>query len=492
MTMEEVMRFSKRSLAAALALAALTIVQPALFAGEAPKAPAPGNALVGSWVGAMKNGNRSFFMVSRRWDGGLKASYGDIEKKVSAAPMQSVALVDGTVKIVAPKLQISFEGSLSADGKKIEGRLKTGRWQTPITLEKVSVIPGPKRPQTPHGPYPYQERIVHYRNEAAKITLVGTLTLPKQGGPFPAVLLIPGSGPNDRNEEAMFHRPFEVIADYLTRRGIAVLRVDKRGVGESEGDWTKADVNVLAGDVVVGLKYLATLPEIDPKRMGVLGQSEGGEVGPAAAVMSSDVSFVVALAGAATNWLDLLVAQDGAIAVANGASEEQAEIIRAWSRRFYTIAVNTPDKAEARKQLKEMKAKRTPQEREAYSFLPPVGTLDVDTLLQDSVLGNFRLDAGPTLAKVKCPILMLFGEKDCQVPAKVNSKAAEDAFKASGNKEAKVITLPGMNHCFQRCTTGAEGEYGEIEETIAPDVLKLFGDWIEAHTKAQKQPAGPA
>jgi len=479
------MRFTKRTVAAALVLAVVTTLSPALTAGEAPKAPARADVLVGSWLGKNKSDERAFFVVSRRWNGGLKASYGIVEQKVSGVPMESVALAGDTVKIAAPTLQLSFEGTLSADGRKIEGRLRSGGRGGPLVLEKVVAVPGPRRPQTPRKPYPYQERVVHYRNEAAGLTLVGTLTLPKSGAPYPAVLLIPGSGASDRNEEARFHRPFDVIADYLTRRGIAVLRADKRGVDESEGDWTKADVNVLADDVIAGLKYLTTLPEIDAKRMGVLGQSEGGEVGPAAAAMSSDVSFVVALAGGATNWLDLLVAQDGAIAAAAGASEKQAELIRNWSRRFYTVAVNTPDKAKARTLLKDMKAKRTAEEREAYSFLPRGGTLDVDTLLQDSVLGNFRLDAGKTLVKVKCPILMLFGEKDCQVPAQVNHKAAEDAFKASGNKNAKVVTLPGMNHCFQKCSTGAESEYSEIEETISPEALKLFGDWIEAHTKAQ-------
>ena len=186
------------------------------------------------------------------------------------------------------------------------------------------------------------------------------------------------------------------------------------------------------------------------------------------------------------NWFDLIVLQDATEAMAAGASAEQAKIIRAWSTRYYTIVRDTPDIAEARKKLKELKAKRTPAEVEAYDFLGNVGTLNIDIVLENWCRQCLSLDPGEYLAKTKCPVLALFGEKDCQVPAGPNLEAAEEAFKKSGNKEAKAMILPGVNHLFQRCASGGTNEYSQIEETMSPEVLKLVGDWIEAHTKVKE------
>jgi hypothetical protein len=480
------MRLIRSGVIAAVAFAALAGMAQGAFAGKGGKAQAGDEALVGSWMGSFKDGSRLFFIISRRWDGGLKASYGLIESLSSGAWMDSVAFTNGKVAMVAKRSEVSFEGTLGADGKTMVGRLKVPNALKRVTLTKVDAVPGPKRPQTPKRPFPYEERQVHYRNEAAGIVLAGTLTLPREGGPFPAVLLIAGSGPSDRNEEVLFHRPFDVIADYLTRRGVAVLRVDKRGVGESGGDWPSSDVKEFAGDALAGLKFLAGLPEIDAKRMGLLGQSEGGMVAPIAAAESEEVSFAVCMAGPAMNWFDLIVLQDATEAMAAGASAEQAKLIEAWSTRYYTIVRDTPDLAEARKKLQELKAKRTPEELAAYGSIGNTGTLNIDIVLENWCRQCLRLDPGEYLARTKCPVLALFGEKDCQVPAGPNLEAAEKAFKKSGNKDAKAMSLPGVNHLFQRCGGGGTSEYSQIEETISPDVLKLVGDWIEAHTKAKQ------
>jgi hypothetical protein len=426
---------------------------------------------------------RVFFSVAKRWDGRLVATTGCIESMQSTLIIDSVGFTDGAVRFETKRVHLVYEGKLAADGKTIEGTMALSRRVRPVTLTKVDVVPGPNRPQTPHGPFPYEERQVHYRNDAANIVLAGTLTLPRTGGPFPAVLLIPGSGPADRNEEFAFHRPFAVIADYLTRRGIAVLRVDKRGSGESDGDFTVCSVKEFAGDALAGVKYLSGLPEIDPKRIGLVGHSEGGNVAPMLATECADVSFAVLLAGTGVNGYDLMVMQDGSEALAAGATEKQAALIRAWSARYYAVVRDTDDKAEARKKLQELKSARTPEEREAYKIIGDVGTLNIDTALDPGFREDLRFDPVVYLTKVKCPLLALAGEKDCQVPAEPNAKAFEEAFARGGNKDAKVVKLPGLNHLFQHCRTGSEEEYDKIEETISPDVLKLVGDWIEAHTK---------
>jgi len=476
----------RRSVIAALAFAAMAGMAQVLFAGESAKTPAGGEVLVGSWAGTLHDGTQVHFIISRRWNGGLKASFGSVDRLFSAVWMDSVALTKGKVAISTRNAQVTFEGTLNTNGKSMAGKLKVGGTMRALTLAKVVAVPGPRRPQTPRPPFPYEVREVHYPNEAAGIELAGTLTLPRAGAPFPAVLLIAGSGPVDRNEEVLFHRPFEVWADYLTRRGVAVLRVDKRGVRESQGEWSTSDVHGFAGDALAGLKFLSGLPEIDARRMGLMGQSEGGMVAPIAATMSEDVSFVVSLAGPAMNFFDLIVLQDGAEAMAAGASEKEAQVIRAWSTRYYTIARDTKDLAVARRKLEELKAARTPEERKAFKYLGDVGSLNIDTVLENWSRQCLLLDPGEYLAKVKCPVLALLGGKDCQVPAGPNLKAAEEAFRISGNKDAKAMELPGLNHLFQRCKTGGTSEYAQIEETISPEVLKLVGDWIEAHTKARQ------
>lgn len=456
-------------------------------AATAADAKSSNEALHGIWAGSPKEGQTVFFVISGRSDGSLRASFGHIDpwNLLSGAWMQSVSLENRALKITSNGDWVTFDGTLEPDGKAIAGNIAlSGRKTLPVTLTRSEKIPGPPRPQTPHGPFPYDQREVRYPNAEAGIELAGTLTVPRQGGPFPVVLLIHGSGGGDRNEEAMFHRPFDVYADYLTRRGIAVLRFDKRGVGESGGDWkASAGPKDFASDALAGLKYLSTLPEIDSRHMGLLGQSEGGQVAPLAAMQSKDVSFVVSLAGPAMNMFDLMVLQDGAQAIASGASEKEGELVRGWSARYYAIVRDTADLSVARTKMQELKDKRTPQEVEAFKYLGDSGSLDIDTALEPWFRAEVHNDASKNLTKVQCPILMLFGEKDCQVPGAANCKAAEEAFKTSGNTQAKTMNLPGMNHLFQKCTTGHWKEYGEIQETISPEVLKIIGDWIETQTR---------
>jgi len=473
-----------RSVVAVLAAVALIGLAPMSLAGEGPKGAPADEALVGTWMGEM-DGARIYYRIWRGWDGRLVASTGCIEAVQSALLVDSAVLTGRAVKITTKRVKLSYDGTLSADNRRIDGSLTIGKRKRPLVLQKVDSLPGPNRPQTPHGPYPYEARSVHYRNEAAGIVLAGTLTLPRKGGPFPAVLLIPGSGPADRNEEFGFHRPFEVIADYLTRRGMAVLRVDKRGVAESQGDYTKSNIRDFTSDALAGVKFLAGLPRIDPQRIGLVGHSEGGMVAPIAATESTDVSFAVLLAGPAMSEFDILVMQDGTEAMAAGASEEQAAIIRAWSARYYAIVRDTVDPAEARKKLEALKAARTPQERQAYKFLGDVGSLNIDNALDKGFREDLRADYSRYLSKMKCPVLALIGQKDCQVPAGPNVKAAQAAFRKSANADAKAMELPALNHMFQKCMTGATAEYATIEETISPDALKIMGDWIEAHTKSQ-------
>ena len=269
-----------------------------------------------------------------------------------------------------------------------------------------------------------------YTNEPGKTTLAGELTIPEGSGPFPAVILISGSGAQDRDETLMGHKPFFVLADALSRRGIAVLRVDDRGVGGSTGSTMQATMEDSAGDVIAGLEFLKGRREIDKTKLGLIGHSEGGVIAPIVATKSMDVAFIVLMAGTGLPGDQIITLQTRLIAKSTGANDD--EIKSPWLQYF------------------------------------------------------LRHDPRPVLEKVKCPVLALVGEKDLQVPPKENLAAIETALKQGGNTVSTVKELPGLNHLFQNAKTGGIGEYSEIEETIAPSALTLIGDWIAERTGGKK------
>ncbi len=330
---------------------------------------------------------------------------------------------------------------------------------------------GQKRPQDPQKPYPYIEEEVAYDSREPGVRLAGTLTLPVSGGPFPAVVLISGSGTQNRNGEIMGHKLFLVLADHLTRKGIAVLRVDDRGIGgSSAGPFNPTTLN-FAQDVRAGLDYLKSRKEIDPGRIGLIGHSEGGILAPMIAADSSDVAFIVLMAGTGVPGEEVLVRQGELLLRAGGAPEKLISENTKSQRILFEIMRTTPDDTEAEKKA-----------REAFSGLDPA--------IRDAAYGQLKTafsawmrffvayDPRPALGKVKCPVLAINGEKDLQVSARQNLPEIEKALRAGGNRDFRTVELPGLNHLFQTCKTGAVAEYSQIEETIAPAALELISGWI--------------
>ena len=337
----------------------------------------------------------------------------------------------------------------------------------------------PNRPQEPKRPYPYDEIDVFYKNPRAKVTLAGTLTLPKADEPCAAVLLVLGSGRLERDEEVADHKIFLVLADYLTRRGLAVLRVDKRGLGKSTGDYSLHTSEDLADDVLAGVEYLKGRKEIDPSRIGLVGHSEGGLVAPLAASRSKDVAFVIALGGPGMIGEQVFMSQGVAIARADGEDEVALSKIRDVNLRFNAYVREGHDRAALAKKMKVL-----------IKELPDRMRRQVEGLMEVPTSPWYRLyidyDPAPALAAVRCPILFFVGEKDLQVLAPENLKAAEAAKRKGNNSDFTVMSLPNINHALQTCRTGAPSEYGSIEETIAPVVLDLIGDWIVKRTSRAK------
>jgi pimeloyl-ACP methyl ester carboxylesterase len=338
-----------------------------------------------------------------------------------------------------------------------------------------------KRPQNPERPYPYKELEATYKNSKADIDLAATLTIPEGKGPFPAVLLMAGSGPHDRDETLMGHKPFLVLADYLTRKGIVVLRADKRGCGRSGGNYSQAVMSDFASDADAGVAFLKTRPEVDPKHIGLIGHSEGGLEAPMVAVHNRDVAFVVLMAGPGVSGDLILTAQQKLIEASIGKTSAEIEKDAVTQREIFAILGKEEDDAAREKEL-----------RAALSGTVP----DAQIGMQIKVLNSpwfrdfVKYDPAPTLSKLVCPVLAINGEKDLQVPPEQNLPAIRKALEAAGNKNFEVVELPGLNHLFQNAKTGAIGEYAEIEETMSPAVMEKISSWIltQSGSKAPKIP----
>ena len=364
----------------------------------------------------------------------------------------------------------SFEGSLTEDGKTLSGALVQGAARMPITFER-GVFSAAKRPQTPTKPYPYREVEARYDNPMrAGVKLAGTLTLPPGTGPFPAVMLITGSGPQDRDETILEHKPFLVVADDLTRRGIAVLRVDDRGTGGSTGAG-QADTSVdYASDVDAGLAWLKARSDIDPKRVGLIGHSEGAVIAPMVAAHDPSVAFLVLWAPPAVPGRDVVVEQVRGLNVAAGAPPEAVARSVAFQGALLDAIMAAPDPKSALDEGTKVARAAGIEPSQLRSMVRPWYRY---FLAHDP--------AGP-LRALRIPVLALLGGKDTQVTAEQNLEPLRIAL--TSNPKAQVAVLPNLNHLFQTARTGSVNEYGQIEETVAPIALKRIGDWVIAQVEA--------
>jgi pimeloyl-ACP methyl ester carboxylesterase len=424
--------------------------------------------------------------ISKDDGGKLSGKMDSVDQEANNMPIDEITFENGTLRFTMKQIAGSYEGKLSADGKQLEGTWKQGVVSLPLTLVRSDEVPTLRRPQMPKKPYPYDEREVTYENAAGRVKLAGTLTVPRGEGPFPAVLLISGSGPQDRDEALLGHRPFLVLADHLTRQGIAVLRVDDRGVGGSMGDWLKTTMEDVAGDVLAGVAFLKQQPKIDAKKIGLVGHSEGGVVAPMAAVRSPDVAFIVLLAGTGVTGEEIVLSQGKLIAKALGATDEVIERQQTLTRQYVALLKDdrTENLAERSKQLLDEHLASLPEEerKEAEALR---GIFESNMQMSDSPWFRSFLtyDPRPTLRQVKCPVLAVIGEHDLQVPADENLREIEKALAAGGNRDHTVKELPSLNHLFQTSATGSIAEYGAIEETFAPTALATISDWIVERTK---------
>jgi pimeloyl-ACP methyl ester carboxylesterase len=441
------------------------------------------SGIEGDWQGTLDAGAaklRLILKISKAADGKLTATMDSLDQGANDLPVDTISFQDGTLKFEMKRLSASYVGTLNKEGNQLTGQFTQGN-NLPLEFKRVTDASQLKlkRPQTPAKPYPYDETEVSYENRQDKIKLAATLTVPRGAGPFPAVVLITGSGQQDRDETLMGHQPFLVLADYLTRRGIAVLRADDRGVGGTSQGSPNDTTENFVGDALAGVEFLKTRKEINPKQIGLIGHSEGGMAAPMVATRSADVAFIVLMAGPGIVGQKLLTMQIGLIAAAE--CDKQVEQSVAESQKLFEIAVQETDPAVARKKLAEAANKRAEAAKKRLES--QLAAAEAQNYLFTSPWFRYFLsyDPRPTLMGVRVPVLAINGGKDLQVPPKEDLEAIESALKDAGNRDYKIVLLPGLNHLFQTTTTGAVSEYGEIEETIAPVALQTMGDWILAH-----------
>jgi uncharacterized protein len=465
-----------------------------------PNPKAVQQPLAGNWLGTLKVGAISLRLavsVTGKPDGTYSGTLTSTDQDNVPHPLTEVTLKQNAVHMELKQLRLAIDGTLNEAGSEISGKFKQGGVTFPIVFKKSDRAPEPrKRPQEPKPPYPYRAEEVTYENKAGRAKLAGTLTIPRGPGRYPAVLLITGSGQQDRDEQVLGHKPFLVLADHLTRHGIAVLRVDDRGVGGSTGDVAHATTEDFAGDVLAGVAYLRSRPEIDAQKIGLIGHSEGGEIAPMVANRSSDVAFIVLLAGPGLPGDEIILLQGDFLLKQAGASDSLLARTREFSKKLYAAVKEEHDQAAMAKRIKaahaEYRASLTASEKDIAGATEDSAEQSVKLLGSPWFRYFLAYDPRPALTKVKCPVLALIGEKDMQVPPKANIPELEKALRAGGNKDFTVRELPHLNHLFQTCQNGSVTEYAKIEETFCPTALELISKWINEHTAGDSSSARTA
>ncbi|GAB3193858.1 pimeloyl-ACP methyl ester carboxylesterase [Pontibacter aydingkolensis] len=440
--------------------------------------------VTGTWNGSLNIGGaklRLVFHISTTPEGNLTATMDSPDQGAKGIPVTSVRLAQDSLFLDIKAIGGSYTGKVTSP-ETIDGHLQQGgqRMHIPLIKGEAEVA---KRPQMPVKPYPYQETEVTIENKTAGIKLVGTLTLPHNKANVPAVILVTGSGPQDRDQTIMGHKPFLVLADYLTRQGIAVLRLDDRGVGKSGGNFATATTEDFATDAEAAYTYLKSFKGVNAKKIGLVGHSEGALVAAKVAAKHPDVAFVVLMAGNAVPGTELLVAQNEALLKMAGVPNEQLKKYLQLRKAQFEIAATEADVFQAAESIKKLeqdtKANLTEQEQKQLGLTPQSEQAVIAQISTPWYRHFLAYNPAPTLQKLKMPVLALNGTKDVQVPYQQNLPATEKALKAAGNKKYTIKEMPGLNHLFQTANTGGPAEYGQLEETLAPAALETMGNWIK-------------
>ena len=440
-----------------------------------------GQDVTGQWNSVLNVQGMSLRLVFHinKTDNGYTSTMDSPDQGAKGIPVATTTFDGSKLSLAIPNIALLYEGEFKTDS--IVGTFTQSGLSVQMTLKRTPVeVQSVIRPQEPKPPFPYRSEDVTFENNDAGITLAGTLTMPETGSNFTAVILITGSGAQDRNEEIMGHKPFFVIADYLTRNGVVVLRYDDRGTAQSTGVFRTATTADFATDVESAIAYLKTRKEINPNKVGLMGHSEGGVIAPMVAARSNDVAFIVMLAGTGIRGDALLLLQEKSVYEVSGMSNDTVEKLIEINAKVFDKVVNTNGFLSA---------------QEITDFMTPLKTDIIQVLIEEMAADNYiqqfatsisspwmqyflRYDPALALEKVKCPVLAINGSKDLQVPPKENLEAISALLEKGGNKNVTIKEYSGLNHLFQECTTGLPAEYAIIEQTFSPEVLKDLAEWL--------------
>lgn len=448
-----------------------------------------GQDITGQWNGALKiqgTQMRLVFNISQT-ENSLSSTMDSPDQGAKGIPTTTTSFENSILKITIANAKIEYEGTLGQDNI-IVGTFKQGGQSFPMNLSKEKIDKEKLvRPQEPIKPFPYYSEDITFENKKVGINLAGTLTLPNKEGVFPVVILISGSGPQNRDEELLGHKPFLVLSDFLTKNGIAVLRYDDRGIAMSKGDFKTATSADFATDVESAIAYLKTRKEINKNKIGLIGHSEGGLIAPMVASKSKDVAFIILLAGTGIQGDSLLLLQKKLIEEASGINKEDIQKGQSSNRKVFDI-VNKSTSLEQlnsdltiyfKQILKDNPNTQKPAEMSDDDFVK----LQVKQIASPWMQYFIKYNPAAALEKVKCPVLAINGEKDLQVPPKENLEAIKKALTKGGNKRVATKELPNLNHLFQECNTGSPDEYATIEQTFSPIALTEILKWLQTQTK---------
>lgn len=451
--------------------------------------------VVGIWEGKLDVGIslRIVFHIDQQADGSFKGTMDSPDQNVKGIPCSNVIAKGDSLTIEVKTINGNYKGLFIKDST-INGSWSQGVGSYALTINHVkeaSVINTVvKRPQTPQPPFGYSQEEVSYDNTDKSVHFGGTFTYPNGNEPFTTALLITGSGQQDRDETILNHKPFAVIADDLTKKGFAVLRVDDRGVGKTTGLVKGATSEDFAKDVEAGLAYLRTRKEVNQKKLGLIGHSEGGLIASIVAARNKDISFVIFLAGPGVKGKDLLSDQNEAILKASGVPADAALAYKILFRQIMEDALAINDSAAAfnkawqdglswsKKQTPSVLASLNINTNDSISSKKAVSTL-LTAFSVPWMKYFLNSDPAPLIEKFHCKVLALDGSKDLQVIAASNLAGIENALKKSKSPSYEIKEMPGLNHLFQHCRKCTIVEYGELEETFAPEALEVMGNWLK-------------
>jgi pimeloyl-ACP methyl ester carboxylesterase len=468
-----------------LAVLAFTVALiPATMDGQEPPEWA-----IGTWAGTLDTGVqqlRIVYDIERGEEGFFVGTMAVPDQGATDIPLDDFRLEGRTLSMSFPVPGGgSYEGELVASGDAVDGIFTQGAQFFPLVLERIErETVRPLRPQEPSPPLAYETEEVSFGNAAAGVELAGTVTVPVGDGPFPGVVLVSGAGAQDRDGTMFGHRPMLVLADHLTRSGVAVLRFDDRGVGGSGGDFGMLTPEGLATDVEAGTAFLAARPSVDPHGVGVAGHSDGALAAAIAARHSIDIAFLIMLAGPGVPGSETAADQAARLARAGGAPDSIVEMNRRLYGELAGITARTAPEDDPDEQLRSAA-------RSAFAELSPelrqrafggASEQVVDQLARGfgSPWTRFtvRHDPRRTLEEIRVPVLAIAGEKDLQLPAALHLSAIEGALETGGNPDVTVRSIPGLNHFLQEADSGSPTEFARLAQTISPVVLELMSGWI--------------